>query len=546
MASESTFATASTSASTSASAPATAAPVTIASLLRARELALKKVKKELDSLVIYTTVVGDASTPKEVSHTSSTLQSIYDHLANICTLTSDLRSFNISTLTDATDYFTGKPMSISECRQNIVAGKNVGLPSVLFHLQSLHNAMQAQAKQALDAVRQHNARAKTELQRILTAEYNAYVREEQSLRDLGSVPADFKSTYDAKVARMETAFWEKNTATLIDPLNLPLLLSRLSKWLDDFEKQREIKINRANSGAIGTVLDAPTSDSPSVSLEELMALVKDQNNAIKTAISRMVVVTWRVANGDPKNLQIANAQTSYDNICQLIKAYGIMQSVLRSSTTLTRLSVTNPLNGAPMSAVDVVDFQHVVVPVLARVVKTAEMQRTTAADSVKSSETTVRTDVVKLVEGSLGTASSRPSADKMKEYTTGLLESLMPRVVSDPRSEPWTTKYSDLLDTFESTVKPLLSTANANTRVTVVWDDVVPEACVPTWEDLGLEPVHQAEVSDSVPMYDALDGDGWDATVAGWDARPSVTATGRGGRGARGRAAPRAGAGGRF
>jgi len=521
---------------------------TISTRLRARELSFKKVAKEADSLQFYTTVVGGASTPKEVTQTSSTLQSIYDHLANICRMTSDLRRFNISTLTDATDYFTGNRMSISECRQNIVAGKNVGLPSVLFHLQSLHNAMQAQAKQALDAVRQHNTRAKTELQRILTAEYNAYVREEQSLRELGSIPSDFKSTYDAKVARMETAFWDKNTATLIDPLNLPILLSRLSKWLDDFEKQREININRANSGAIGTVLEAPASDSPSVSLEELMALVKDQNNAIKTAISRMVVVTWRVANGDPKNLQIANAETSYDNICQLIKAYGIMQSVLRSSTTLTRLNVTNPLNGEPMSAVDVVDFQHIVVPVLSRVLKTAETQKTTSVDYVTKSEPTVRTDVIKLVEGSLGTASSRPSADKMKEYTTGLLESLMPRVVSDTRLEPWITKYSDLLDTFESSVKPMLSTANANTRVKIVWDDVVSEVSEPTWEDLGLDPLHQAELSDSVPMYEALvDVSGWDATV-GWNAQPCAPATSRPtrpARPARGRAAP-AGAGGRF
>lgn len=521
---------------------------TISTRLRARELSFKKIAKEADSLQFYTTVVGGASTPKEVTQTSSTLQSIYDHLANICRMTSDLRRFNISTLTDATDYFTGNRMSISECRQNIVAGKNVGLPSVLFHLQSLHNAMQAQAKQALDAVRQHNTRAKTELQRILTAEYNAYVREEQSLRELGSIPADFKSTYDAKVARMETAFWDKNTATLIDPLNLPILLSRLSKWLDDFEKQREININRANSGAIGTVLEAPASDSPSVSLEELMALVKDQNNAIKTAISRMVVVTWRVANGDPKNLQIANAETSYDNICQLIKAYGIMQSVLRSSTTLTRLNVTNPLNGDPMSAVDVVDFQHIVVPVLSRVLKTAETQKTTSVDYVTKSEPTVRTDVIKLVEGSLGTASSRPSADKMKEYTTGLLESLMPRVVSDTRLEPWITKYSDLLDTFESSVKPMLSTANANTRVKIVWDDVVSEVSEPTWEDLGLDPLHQAELSDSVPMYEALvDVSGWDATV-GWNAQPCAPATSRPtrpARPARGRAAP-AGAGGRF
>lgn len=526
------------------------APVpTISSLLRARELAIKKVTKDVNGLVTHSTVVGDAATPVAVGQAPSVLQSIYDHLANICSLTSNLRRFNLSTLTDATDYFTGNRMNISECRQNVVAGKNVGLPSVLFHLQTLHNTMQAQAKQVLAAVKHHNAQEKANLTRILNAEHAAYLREEESLRQLGSVPTDFKATYDAKVARMETAFWEKNTATLIDPLELPSLLSQLAKWLDDFEKQRDIKINRANSGAVGHLISNPPSDSPSVSLEELMALVKDQNNAINTAISRLVVVSWRVADRDPMNLQVEHARESYDNVCRLIKAYGVMQSVLRSATTLTLLSVTNPLNGSAMSAIDVVDFQHVVVPVLRRVLKIVEKQKTTATDYVKSSESTVRTDVVKLVESNLGTASSRPTPEKIKEYTTGLLESLMPRLVTDPRTDGWVAKYTELLDTFDSTVKPSLSTANANTRVTVVWDKAPSCASVPTWDDMGLDaPLRQAEIASSAPMFESLEDDlDGDVDIGGWESSATWgggarIGTERGGRrGGRGKAQARSG-----
>ena len=67
------------------------APETISQLLNVRGLSIKKVIKDFSAVVAFSTVFGEGSTPKDVEKTPSVLQSIYDHMSNICRMTAFLR-----------------------------------------------------------------------------------------------------------------------------------------------------------------------------------------------------------------------------------------------------------------------------------------------------------------------------------------------------------------------------------------------------------------------------------------------------------------------
>ena len=101
---------------------------TIAELLRTKDLTMKKVTKDSTKFLATTTTVGNGMPPHEFTTAASSFQSVYDLLSSVSKLMSQLRRANVATLTEATDYFTDSPLSVVECRQNIVGDKNVGLP----------------------------------------------------------------------------------------------------------------------------------------------------------------------------------------------------------------------------------------------------------------------------------------------------------------------------------------------------------------------------------------------------------------------------------
>lgn len=501
-----------------------AAPNTISEILRSRDLAIKKVKKDSTGFVAFSTVTGDSKLSNDVSNAHTFFQSVFDRLSLICEKTATLRRANLSTFTDATDYFSGKPMTISECRQHIIGDKLVGAPSVVFILRQIYNAILLQAKNVKVAVSQHNATMKNDLKRILDVEYNAHVRERESYKAMTGSTNDFESAYEAKIKNMESAFWAKYEATSIDPLDIFNVLETMSNWLNNFERQREMKINHANNGPIGKF---PESSSfvgePSVSLEELMMLTKEQHNKITTATSRLVVVSWKIGDKEPKSSTISTASVDYDNLLKMVKVYGEMQFALLHPTTFIELNVSNPLTGVKMSGIDVVDFQHVVIPTLSNMIKLAEKQKTVCTKQVKDQEQSVKSEVMKLLEGSMSTASSRPTPEKMKEYTSSLFDSVSLRLISDSDLEPWIKRFQTIIDTFDSDIKTTLSTANANIRVPVTWEDVSLRTQRATWETIeSVVPLTQFEVGTAATYN-------WDAAGAlgGWDVEPVPGSGGR-------------------
>lgn len=474
---------------------------TIAELLRNKDLALKKVTKDSTRFMAYTTVVGDGKAGKDFELASSYFQSVYDQLINVCNLTSHLRRANISTSADYKNFF-GHKMSVIDCRQNLVGDKNVGMPSTVYYLRELYNHILEQVKSVGSSVKSHNDKAKLDLKKTLDNEYTSHLKERDTLTKMGaSVDKDFEQKYEEKVANMTEAFWKKQKAIQVDPLGIfEHLLNELGTWLNDFEKNRETVINKANHNSIGKLTtEAPNENSETVSLEELMSFIKDKSSEIKTQIGRLVVVSWRVSDEEPKNLVVSSAEQDLSNVLSLIETYGKMQNSLRYGTAVTSIGFKSPLTGSQMSAIDVVDFQHIVLPVFEQMLNQVKTQNITASTEVKSREPTVRAEVIKLLENSMSSASSRPTPEKMKEYTNNLLDSMMPKLVVANGVETWIKKFEDTVDLYNSDMKLLLSTTNANTRVQVTWTNLTVPPVNMSWESLdNFQTLVQPELTNNL------------------------------------------------
>lgn len=508
----------------------------ITNLLRTKELTLKKVQKESTRIVAYDTVTGSAKDPEELAKTSATFQSVIDHLRNICQTTAIIRKANVGTMTDMANYF-GEQMSIADCRQGIVSGKIIGNPSVHYHLKALYNKILRQMQDTNISVKSHNDQHTSKLKAVLDTEYQKHENERKSCKDQEvQLPVDFESSYVAKLESITEAYWTKNKAQHVDPLSIFSVLKSLSDWNDEFEKNRELKINRANNSIPITTLDLtpfnPSENEHSVSLEELNNLISDKNEEITTAIGRLVVVTWKIGQKDPIAPAISSAQENFNLVMDMIRSYGLMQNTFRIVSTFTETNFVNPLTGEKMSAVDMADYKNTVIPVISKMLDIVEKQKATANSQVKSQEGTTRTEVIKMLETSMNSASARPTAEKMKEYTSNLLESVSTRMVVSPNIDEVVGRYKTLLDEFNSKLRPALATINANTRVKVVWNVNSLPKPVGSWDNVNQIPVYQQmEIVQTVTdMYDDLDSS--NVVSSQWNSNINTsTRYGSGGRG---------------
>ncbi len=479
----------------------------ITEYLRLRDLCLKKIEKESGRIVAYETVSGNSKPSTELVNTSATFQSVHDLLTNACVITSELRRANVATQTSMTDYF-GNVMSVVDCRQNMVSDKLVGLPSVYYHLVSLYNKMLKQSHEVNIAVKNHNDSHALKLKKIHEIEYNKHEEERKSSRDQNvDLPVDFETAYEAKLKNISDAFWLKNKATHVDPLGVFDLLTSISDWTDKFEKEKEMQLNRANnSEAVFNVDLTQYEGEPSVSLEELSNLIKDKNSEILTLINRLVIVSWKVGNTEPINILVTSAKDNYELLMNMLKSYGLMQNAYRVVSTFVPTQFTNSLTKTRMSAVDVVDLKNIVIPIMTKMVDLVEKQKQTTTSQVKSQESSIRSEIVKLLETSMSSASSRPTADKIKEYTNNLIESVSSKVLVAPDIERHIATYQQFLDEFDSQIRPALATVNANTRVKIVWDlNNIPKVRG-SWDTINqIIPYAQPEIVESASLYNNLE-----------------------------------------
>lgn len=485
----------------------------IIDLLRLRDLYLKKIEKESNSIVVYETVIGNGKQSSALVATPALFQSVYDLLQNTCIITSELRRANVATKTHMKDYF-GNYMSVVECRQNTVGDKLVGIPSVHYHLKSLYNKMLTQTREINSIVKNHNDTHSLKLKKIQETEYNKHEDERKSFREQNiQLPNDFEIAYEAKLKNISDAFWLKNNASYFDPLNVFSLLENLSSWTDKFEQEKEMQLNRANNSE--TTLDFDLSQYQenedaikTVSLEELNNLIKNKNSEISKLINRLIVVSWRVGANDLANELVLSAKENYDLIMQMIKSYSLMQNAYRIVSTFVPTQFVNSLTKQKMSAVDAVDLKNIVVPIMTKMLNLVERQKKTTHSHVKDKEDSVRTEVVRLLEGSMNSANSRPSVEKIKEYTINLMESISPRILEAVGIEKYVTVYQQFLDEFDSQIKPALSTMNANTRVKIVWDVNNIPKMTGSWETINqMNTYTQSEIIESVSLYDLTDDD---------------------------------------
>lgn len=481
----------------------------ITELLRLRDLCLKKIEKESGKFIAYDVITGSAKPSDELLNAAATFQSVFDLLTNACTITSVLRKANVATQTNLQDYW-GSQMSVAECRQNMVGDKIVGLPSVHHHLKSLYNRILKQTSDVNTAVKNHNDSHNTKLKKIQESEYVKHEEERKSSRDQNvQLPPDFETAYETKLQNITDAFWLKNKAVQVDPIKVFSLLTSLSTWIDNFEKNKEMQLNRANNSEPVVECDLSHFQSADndndVSLEELASLIKDKNAEIIKLIDRLVTVSWKIGNNDPVDHLVSSAKENYDLILNMVKSYGIMQEVFRTVSTFIQTTYVNPMTKTKMSAVDMIDFKNIVVPIMKKMLQSAENQKRTSTSQVKSQEGSIRTEVVKLLEGSMNSASSRPTTDKIKEYTNNLMESVSSRVVSAPDIEKQLANYQQFLDEFDSQIRPALATVNANTRVKIVWElNSVPKV-IGSWDTIGLMTNYdQPEIVESTSVYDDI------------------------------------------
>lgn len=476
----------------------------ISELLRSRDLLLKRIEKSSNKIVGYETVLGNAKPSEDLMNTESIFSSVYNLLENTCNVTAKLRRANVATQTSMKDYF-GETMSVFDCRQNIVGDKVVGLPSASYHLKTLYNEILRQTQEVNRSVTYHNESHLLKLKKIQDLEYSKHEEERKSSREQNiQLPVDFESTYETKIKNIVDSFWLTNKAHVVDPLSVFTLLKNLSEWTDLFEKEREMMINKANNTDASFDIDmSKYTGEPDVSLEELSNLIKEKNSEIIKLIDRLVVVSWKIGEtGLTNNILIQNAKENYDLIMKLIKSYNIMISAHRTASTFVLTTVSNSITNKQMSAVDMIDLKNIVVPIMKKMLHVVEQQKENANKHIKSQESEIRSEVVKLLESSMSSASSRPSSDKVKEYTNNLIDSVSPKLVSATNINFWIEKYQSFLDEFDSKIKPALSTINANTRVKTIWENNTVPKQNEDWDTVDLmESYEQLEIVNSIDLY---------------------------------------------
>lgn len=480
----------------------TASP-TIATLLRDKDLEFKKINKDALNVVGVSALVDQSKTPKELVQATQTFQSVYDKLGYVTKVLSQLRKANVLTKTEAKNFFTQQELNVTDCRQNMVGDQNVGLKSEVYYLRQLYNHAIHQANTVKTHINSHNTLMKAQLERDLKSEDKAHENERNKLKERKmAIPDNFESTFTHRLEEMTKTFWHENKATQVDPLNIFLFLSELKTWLDDYEKNREMRLNRANHGPIGNVAaDANTENSQTVSLEELMSYVKDYSSKIEYAFSKLVLVSWRVGTKDPNSHDIAYAEERLNELKTLIKTYGEMQSIQKMVTSTVFIGVQNPLTNEEMTASDVVDFKHTVVPIFTKMLARIESQQKEANELIKAREPDCRAKVMEVLKESMSTSSGRLSTDQLKEYTKGLMDSSMPKLTTSEGLEVWLGKYQQVLDHVESTMNTALATVNANTRVPVTWMTVTVPTSVGSWDDMTVRMESLSQPSVSTDTY---------------------------------------------
>jgi hypothetical protein len=452
---------------------------TISEILRERDLQLSKIRSETKNISAYDTVVGNSKQPLELNKTAGKLQSILDHLKNVCQYTAALRRANVSTYTEL-QYYKGEQMSVAECSKGMTNEKR--------YLQLLASKLMSSATYVNTSVNRHNDEQKKRLTQMLDDEYKKHESERKSSREENyTLSENFDSEYTRKIDNVRTAFWQKNKAELYDPIDIFSKINSINLWAEMFTKDVNLCINKANNNSYeSSYMIEELTGEPSISLEELLNKMKEYEQQIETLLNRLVLVSWKVGtNGQYKEPNVQNAEKDYDLLSTMIDSYREMKNVYRTMSTFANTGITNSLTKLPMSPVDISDYNHFVVPVITEVIEMINLQKSTCKSTAKTSETNTRSEVVKMLEGSMTNASSRPTADKMKDYTNSIIDSVSTKMVAGENVEKYVQIYQEVLDEFESKINVALSTINSNTKVKVTWNTDTRKKELKSWGTLN-------------------------------------------------------------
>lgn len=465
----------------------------VATLLRSKELEEKKLLKLIDNLVVYDSLRPGEKSSTNLTNAAKHMQAIYDKMKGLSTIYANLRRANVSVETSMQNYFTGRNLTLIECKDTTHNGQQVGVLLEPYFLTELQKHIATQVNAVKEAVRVHNQQKRNELQQRLNAKYAQYQKDRKSQEELGGVPESFDSDYEESVKKMTEAFWEKNLAKEVDTINIFAVVSKLTDWITTFDKKRNLAVNAALQVdfSLANTTQLPNATS-TMSLEELNLLIREQQVKIKTATSRLCSVSWKVVSETgPRDPRVAHADKDLETVLGLIRAYGEMVKVQKLATTCASTLVENPLTGAPMSGIDALDFEEICVERLRLVLGTIEQTHSACTATVNAKAPEVRASIAKLLEGALAASSSRPTPDKLKEYSDKLYESEMPVVRQAEGVQTWIDRYTAVIDAYETTVTNGLSSANATTQVPVTWENVEVESEVPTWDNETTIPVLQ-------------------------------------------------------
>lgn len=477
---------------------------TISTLLRNKDLELKKINKLVTNLLSAQALQSKAEPDEKHKTCGTTLQSIYDKLSYLCSLMHTLRCANVSITTDLKNYFTNEPMSIIECRQNIVSGQIKGAPSEVYYLTELQNHIAKQINDVKAKIKNHNNQKKAELAKILDTEKVNYERDRKSHEEIGGVPENFEKEYLERIEKKKEVFWERHLAEPVDPINIFAVLDKLSSWINNFNKYREHEINSSNEKKFkldDCVKLELSEGKPTITLDKLNILMEDKRKEIINSINCLVVITWKIKSSYQFTV-VDNALADYDKVLSLIKTYGQMQQAHRLATTLSDTGITNPLSGTPLTAIDALDLKNIIIPIVQDIINNIDTQTNEAKAIITQKETEVRAEISKLLEGSMTVASSRPAPEKMKEYADKLFESMSYKLLIAKDIDQWKTKFQNIIDKFETEVVNGLMTANVTTRVPITWYDIDISNTKVNWNnDVDVQFIEQLHINN-VDNYD--------------------------------------------
>jgi len=470
--------------------------IKVASLLRSKELEEKKLDKLIGNLSVYEALRPSEKSSTNHANAASTMQAIYDKMKGLLTIYANLRRANVTVNTSMQNYFTGRNLTLIECKDTTRDGEQVGVLLEPYFLTELQRHIASQINTVKESVRVHNQTKRNELQQRLDKKYAQYQKDRKSQEELGGVSDTFDSDYEESVRKMTDAFWEKNLAKEVDTINVFAVVSKLTDWITNFDKKRNLAVNAAiqTEFCLDNVAQLPKAES-TMSLEELNLLIREQQVKINTAIQRLCSVSWKVVSDSaPKDSRVESAHKDLETIFGLIRSYGEMIRVQKLATTCVNTNVENPLTGAQMSGIDALDFEDVCINRLRNVLDRIEDSRLEKDDYVKSKASEVRTGIAKLLEGALAASSSRPTPDKLKEYSDKLYESEMPVVRQADGVDTWIKRYTEIIDIYETTIKNGLSSSNATTQVPVTWENVNVDSELPTWDnDFNIQILEQPQ-----------------------------------------------------